>query len=179
MHNSEVEIKKLNMYVPFEELTAESRVWIYQANRPFTIEESTMATAMLHLFCEQWVAHGQVLKSSFKIEKNQFVIMAVDEDFHNPSGCSIDSSVGVLRQIQSATGVDLLDRTKVSFFLNDQIVLIPLSELKSGFASGRFKESTMIFNTLASTKAEWEAKWQIPAEKSWMAKYLSKTALTS
>jgi hypothetical protein len=167
------------MYVPFEELSAESRVWVYQANRPFTAEEVKVVTTMLRSFCEQWVAHGQALKSSYRIEKNQFVIMAVDEDYQNPSGCSIDSSVGVLRQIQSATGVDLLDRSKVSFYMEDRVTLIPLGELKSNFASGRLQASTITFNTLATTKAEWEAKWQIAAEKSWMTKYLSKTALPS
>ena len=167
------------MYVPFEELSAECRVWIYQGSRAFSADEEILVSNSLRGFCEQWVAHGEPLRSSFKIEKNQFVIMAVDEDFHNPSGCSIDSSVGVLRQIHSATGVDLLDRSKVSFLLDGKVTLVPLSEVKSNFASGRLQASTIMFNMLASTKAEWEAKWQITAENSWMAKYLSKTALTS
>ncbi len=167
------------MYVPFEELSAESRVWIYQGSRPFTSHEDELVSKALTVFCEQWNAHGQALKSSFRIEKNQFVIMSVDEDFHNPSGCSIDSSVGVLRQIHAATGVDLLDRSKVAFYLDNQVTLIPLSEVKANFTSGRLQASTLTFNTLASCKAEWETRWQIPVEKSWMAKYLPKAALAS
>jgi hypothetical protein len=167
------------MYIPFEELSAESRVWIYQGSRPFTSHEVELVSKALTVFCEQWNAHGQALKSSFRIEKNQFVIMSVDEDFHNPSGCSIDSSVGVLRQIHSATGVDLLDRSKVAFYLDGKVTLIPLSEVKANFTSGRLQASTLTFNTLASSKAEWETKWQIPVEKSWMTKYLPKTALAS
>jgi hypothetical protein len=167
------------MYVTFEELPSESRVWVYQANRPFTSNESKSVSDILRSFCEQWAAHGQTLKSSFKIERNQFVIMAVDEDFQNPSGCSIDSSVGVLRQIHTATGVDLLDRSKISVNLKGEVELISLTDLKSAFASGRLHASTPVFNTLVATKAELEEKWEIPAEKSWMAKYLSKTALPS
>jgi len=167
------------MYVPFEELSAESRIWIYQGNRQFTAAEVELIGKELRGFCNEWAAHGQPLKSSFKIENNQFVIMAVDEDFHNPSGCSIDSSVGVIRQIQAATGIDLLDRTKVAFFLEGTVELIPLTEVKAGFTAGRLQPSTLMFNTLASTKGEWERKWKIAAENSWMAKYLSKTTLTS
>jgi hypothetical protein len=167
------------MYIPFEELSSESRVWIYQGNRPFTPKEEESVNNILRSFCAAWAAHGEPLKSSFRIEKSQFVIMAVDEDFHNPSGCSIDSSVGVLRQIHSLTGVDLLDRTKVAFYIDGQVTLIPLSEIKSNFSAGRLQASTLTFNLLASTKAEWERKWQIPVENSWMAKYLTKTALTS
>jgi hypothetical protein len=167
------------MYVPFEELSAESRVWIYQGNRPFTPQEEESVHNALKRFCMEWAAHGEPLKSSFRIEKSQFVIMAVDEDYHNPSGCSIDSSVGVLRQINSMTGVDLLDRTKVPFYLDGQVILIPISELKSNFSTGRLRASTLTFNLLAATKAEWEKKWQIAVENSWMAKYLSKSALPS
>jgi len=167
------------MFVEFEELGPESRVWVYQANRQFTADESMSVASMVRSFCEQWNAHGQALKSSFRIEKNQFVIMAVDEDYHNPSGCSIDSSVGVLRQIQAATGVDLLDRSKASFYIDGRVELIPLTELKPAFASGRLQATSIIFNTLVATKAELEGKWQIPTEKSWMAKYLTKSALPS
>jgi hypothetical protein len=166
------------MYIPFEELSAESRVWIYQGKRSMSASEKSTIGQMLHSFCEQWAAHGQPLKTSFKIELNQFVIMAVDEDFRNPSGCSIDSSVGVLRQIQSATGIDFLDRTLVPFYINNEVQLIPLNKIKSGFASGQLNPNTITFNTLATTKGEWDQQRQIPAEKSWMAKYLSKTALT-
>ena len=166
------------MYLPFDELNAESRVWIYQGNRAMSASEKSTIDKLLHSFCKQWAAHGQPLKTSFTIEFNQFVIMSVDEDFRNPSGCSIDSSVGVLRQIQSATGIDFLDRTLIPFYTNNQVELIPLAEIKSEFASGRLKPDTPTFNTLATTKGEVELNWKIPAEKSWMAKYLPKTALT-
>jgi len=167
----------IEMQIPFNELSAESRVWIYVGNRAMTATEENSINNMLHSFCDQWSAHGQPLKTSFKIEKNQFIIMAVDEDYRNPSGCSIDSSVGVLRQIQSATGIDFLDRTLVPFSVDNRVALIPLSEIKPHFSSGLLKQGTSTFNTLATTRRELELNWQIPVEKSWMAKYLPKTAL--
>ena len=167
------------MFIPFEKLPPQARVWIYQANRRINSAEEKTITALLETFCRQWVAHGQPLKSSFKIERGQFVIMAVDEDYQNPSGCSIDSSVGVMRQIQATTGVDFLDRSKISFYIDGQVALIPLREVKANFASGRLQASTITFNTLAATKVELETNWHLPTEKSWMAKYLSKPALTA
>jgi hypothetical protein len=165
------------MYIPFEELRAESRVWVYLGKRALSASELETVSKLLHSFCAQWAAHGQPLKTSFKIERSQFIIMAVDEDFHNPSGCSIDSSVGVLRQIQSNIGVDFLDRSVIPFLLNNQITLVPLTEIKAGFTSGRLKPNAITFNTLAATKGEFDVRWQIPVEKSWMVKYLPKTTL--
>lgn len=166
------------MYIPFEELRAESRVWVYQGTRTLSASEEQTVTKLLHSFCAQWAAHGQPLKTSFKIEKGQFIVMAVDEDFHNPSGCSIDSSVGVLRHIQSTIGVNFLDRSVVPFLLNNQVALVPLTEIKSAFASGRLYPNSITLNTLAATKSEFDLHWQIPAEKSWMVKYLPKTTLS-
>lgn len=167
------------MYVSFDELSPESRVWVYQGSRAFTQAEEELVNKALEAFCGEWAAHGQALKSSFKIKHHQFIIIAVDEDFHNPSGCSIDSSVGILRQIHQATGVDMLDRTKVPFYLNGEVKLVPLHQLKSNFQEGLLQAETTTFNTLIATKAEFEIRWQLPAEKTWLAKYLPKTALTS
>ncbi len=167
------------MLVRFEEIPAESRVWVYAGNRSMTATEVDTANSMLVAFCEQWVAHGHPLKTSFKIENQQFIILAVDDDFHNPSGCSIDSSVGVMRQLQEAIGTDFLNRGMVSFYLNSSVIQVPFAELKSRFAAGEFDSSSLIFNTLIATKADFETRWLISAEKSWLAKYLPKPALIS
>jgi len=166
------------MYLPFEELPDESRVWIYTGSRPFSPSEESSVSELIESFCEKWVAHGQVLRTSFKIERSQFIVIALDEDFQNPSGCSIDSSVGILRQIQAATGIDFLDRSSIPFLTYNEVVRIPLSNLKANFASGELKSDTLTFHTLAATKGEWETSKTIPAEKSWMAKYLPKSALS-
>lgn len=165
------------MFTPFENLPADSRVWIYTGSKTFTEKETETITALLHQFCEQWVAHGHPLQASFCILENQFVVMAVNEDFHNPSGCSIDSSVGVLRKIQETTGIDLLDRKRVPFIINQKIELIPLAHLKIQFQQGILHADTPTFNTLAVTKGQLQ-NWKIPAESSWLAKYLPKPALT-
>ncbi|HCZ36900.1 MAG TPA: hypothetical protein DHV26_13345 [Cytophagales bacterium] len=165
------------MFLPFENLPAESRVWIYTGSRAFTEKETETITALLHAFCEQWVAHGHPLQSSFQILENQFVVLAVNEDFHNPSGCSIDSSVGVLRKIQETTGIDLLDRKRVPFLVNQKIELITLAHLKIQFQQGILQSSILTFNTLATTKHQLQ-NWKLPAESSWLAKYLPKPALT-
>lgn len=165
------------MFVPFENLPAESRVWVYTGSRPFAESEVEIITQLLNQFCKQWTAHGHELQASFTLLENQFVVMAVNEDFHNPSGCSIDSSVGVLRKIYETTGIDLLDRKRVPLLVNQKIELIPLAHLKIQFQQGILHADTLTFNTLASTKSQLQ-NWKIRAESSWLAKYLPKPALT-
>src|SRR5882757_1942285 len=166
------------MYIPFEKLPPLSRVWVYQADRSFSPDEEKIIFETLTGFCSAWEAHGDPLKTSFKIEFNRFVILSVDESSAGASGCSIDGSVRVLKDLGNQCNINFFDRTKVAFLVNGKIETYPLNELKSLFASAQLKPSMQTFNTLVASKGEWEESWKITAEKSWLIKYLPKDALS-
>ena len=46
------------MYIPFEQLPDQSRVWVYQANRPLTGEEMEQIRSFLKNEMNAWAAHG-------------------------------------------------------------------------------------------------------------------------
>lgn len=167
------------MRVSFEELSNNSRLWIYQASRNFTEAEERMIDQNLGAFCEQWAAHGHPLKTSFKIAKHQFVVLAADESYHLPSGCSIDSSVHVIKALENETGINFFDRSLIAFQLNDTVKLYPMTKLKEEFASGTLTADTHAFNNLVSTKEEWENNWIQPAKNTWLARYLPKSVVES
>ena len=160
------------MYTIFNQLSPHSRIWIYQCDRKLSTEEVQEVSAIMQSFCEQWEAHGQPLQTSFKIELNQFLIVAVDEGFNNASGCSIDGSVRILKNLQAEQGINFLDPSKIAFLVNGEVQLHSRLELKELFASGKLAASTITFHNLVSSKSDFENQWKIPVEKSWMAKYI-------
>ena len=163
------------MYIEFNELPDHARLWIYQASRKFSAVEEKVIHDEAHFFCDQWTAHGEPLKTSFKIEHNQFLILAVDEGFNGASGCSIDESVHMLKSHQDRSGIDFFDRSKVAFLVNQEVILIPLTQLKEAFASGTLGSVPLTFNVQATSKGAWEKNWILPASKTWLTRYLSKT----
>ena len=166
------------MYIPFEQLPANSRVWVYQADRAFSFEEEKIIAQSLTRFCADWVAHGNPLRTSFRIEYRQFVILSVDESSAGASGCSIDGSVRVLKELGARLTIDFFDRTRVAFLINGEIETHPLSQLGVLFESARLKPSTQVFNNLVATKSAWEKTWEVTAENSWLVKYFPKDALS-
>jgi hypothetical protein len=160
------------MHVPFAEISPASRIWIFQADRPMTAEEMNMAETKLLDFTERWAAHGQPLKTSFSIRYNQFIILAADEGHQNASGCSIDSSVRTLKEIEETAGIQLLARNLVAFMIKDQVLQVPLTALKEKFREGILKEDTLTFDNLINTRGQLEAAWLIPAGKSWVKRYI-------
>jgi hypothetical protein len=165
------------MFAPFETLEDSARIWIYQAGRKFTeIEKSTISGA-LTTFTHSWVAHGNPLKTSFAILYDQFIVLAADENFNEASGCSIDSSVRVIRQLDQQFSLGLFDRTKIGFLKNEQLEMIPLNELPKALAEGRWHENSMFFNNVIESKGQLQNGWIIPANLTWLKRYLAKTVV--
>jgi hypothetical protein len=167
------------MYIPFEQLPPHSRVWIYQAEHSFSKDDAKMISETLKEFCSQWLAHGHPLQSSFKIEYNQFIILAVDENEAQASGCSIDGSLRVMKALGSQLAIDFFNRLKIVVMTNDSIKTCSKQEVESNYRSGRLSGESITFNNLVATKDEFEKNWRIPLENSWLAKYLRRNALST
>jgi hypothetical protein len=167
------------MFVPFESLPDTSRIWIYQANRKFILPELSAISDALMAFSQQWNAHGISLLSSFEIPFDQFIILAVDENSNAASGCSIDDSVRMIKTLGEKLGVELFDRTKIAFKLDSGIVTIPLEELKGKYFEGLWNNQTLVVNNLISSKGELAGGWLIPAEQTWIKRYLPGKAVIS
>jgi hypothetical protein len=165
------------MFAPFETLEDSARIWIYQAGRKFTETERGTISDALTTFTHSWVAHGNPLKTSFAILYDQFIVLAADENFNEASGCSIDSSVRVIRQLDQQFSLGLFDRTKIGFLKGEQIEMIPLNELPKALLEGRWHENSMFFNNVIESKGQLKNGWIIPANQTWLKRYLAKTVV--
>lgn len=161
------------MEITLETMPESARLWIYQADRPLTPDEEQRIKGLTEVFISQWAAHGQKLKAAYSIEHHQFLILAVDESFNAASGCSIDASVDLIRKIQDQFNVNLLDRTKIAFFIDGKVTLLPMGSLKEAIGSGKIGQDTQIFNNLIDNTGDWRSNWMIPAGKSWLNRYFA------
>jgi hypothetical protein len=165
------------MFASFESLEDSARIWIYQSSRKFTETEKSTISTTLEAFTHSWVAHGNPLKTSFAILYDQFIVLATDENFNEASGCSIDSSVRVIRQLDQQFSLGLFDRTKIGFLKGEQLEMIPLNELPNALTEGRWKQDSMVFNNVLSTKGQLTNGWIVPANQTWLKRYLTKTVV--
>ena len=161
------------MYVPFESLPSTTRVWIFQSKRPFTDQEIDFINARLKAFADEWNVHGMPLNTSFRIEHRQFIVLAADESQQSTSGCSIDSSVRVLKEIEQSLGLNLFDRDQVAFKTANGIVTIPVGKLKENFVNGILDGDTLTFYNLVDTKSQLESGWLVPVKATWLKRYMS------
>ena len=166
------------MFTPINEMAKTSRVWVYQANPSLTETEEEVINMRLKEFVNSWAAHGQPLSASFDIRYGHFLILFVDESNHGASGCSIDSSVQVVKDLGSQLNIDFFDRSSVAILANDKIELHPLSEVKSLILQGEIVESSITFNNLVEDIESLEKHWTIPAGSSWLKRFFNVGAMS-
>jgi hypothetical protein len=167
------------MFVPFESMSATSRVWIYQSGRKLSERDKTIISGHLKLFTEEWAAHGQPLKASFDIQYDQFIIVAADEGYNAASGCSIDASVRVMKEIEKELQLDLFNRDQVAFKKESEVALVAVRELKQKYREGIWNEKTLTFNNLIDVKGKLAEGWIIPAGTTWLKRYMGSETLAN
>lgn len=160
------------MFVEYNQLPNNSRVWVYQSDRMFTSDEIDFISKNAEVFINQWTRHGSNLKGSFTIKYNQFLVLAVDEGFNNVSGCSIDASVHFVQDLEKELQVDMMDKMNISFKVNDHINVVKMKTFKEFAEQQKINAETVVFNNMVATKKELENSWEIPAEQSWHKRYL-------
>ena len=160
------------MLVEFDSLPENSRVWIYQANRTFTDEEVQEISGRLDIFINNWTAHGSDLQSGYKIVYKRFIVIGLNQDLNQATGCSIDASVHFIQQLEQDYHVDLMDKMNVSYKQGEFIAYKPLSDFRKMAKDRAVSKNTIVFNNLVSTVAEFNEHWEVPASESWHGRFL-------
>jgi len=159
------------MYVDFKDMPEDSRVWVYQAAKPFSDEERELIASRLSTFCEGWNTHGNRMPTSFDILENQILILAVDESGLGASGCSIDSSVRTLRELEAEIENNITDQGKVTFrSTSGQLHVASALGIKAKVALGEINNDTEVINPQVQKKKDLKSVW-IPAGNSWLSRF--------
>lgn len=160
------------MYVDFNQLPDDARIWVYQCNRTFTKEEVSELKTRLADFLEDWTAHGSSLKAAFDIPYNRFIVIGLDQSQTGASGCSIDASVHFIQELEKTYNVDLLDRMNVTYKQGDYLAYKDLKEFKKLVKNKGVSSKTIVFNNLVNNKADYRENWEVPLKESWHARFL-------
>lgn len=152
--------------------TNDYRVIIYPASRPFTAKEGKVIAEKLYDFLTTWAAHGKPLSSSFKIEKNQFVVICVDEEKEPASGCSIDALSAVFRELDAEYDFGFFDRMKACYLENGEVKTMKLQDFKKALRNGELSESIEVFDFSKSTYVNFLSDFLLPLTRSWAGAFV-------
>ncbi len=156
----------------YDELSDQSRVWIYQSNRVFTDEEAVAIEKKIEAFIDNWISHNRKLKAFGSVYHKRFIVLMVDETTAGASGCSIDKSVYFLQQIESEYGIDLFDRMRFAYKANGSVQSVTKAAFEELYRNKVIDETTMVFDTLVDNKGDFDRNWLKPLGKSWHIRFV-------
>lgn len=156
-----------------EDFSDSSRIWIYQSNRVFTLNEALTIEEMLNEFTSTWNSHGTPVKGFGTMFFGQFIILMADEQVTGVSGCSTDSSVRLIKTIEQQFNVSLFNRTTLAVYVNEKIQLLPISQLQYAIEQSFISANTLFFDNTVQNKKELISRWIVPVGKSWLSNRFS------
>lgn len=161
------------MYLAFETLNDDSRIWIFQSTHFLEFEKVERISARLMNFLNDWQAHGKDLAASFTIIHDRFIVVALDEASYQATGCSIDKLTHFIQGLEKELSISLLDRTQIAFRDENQLIeIIHMVDFRAALEAGEIDESTVVFNNLIETKGQLKRQWETDLANSWHKQWL-------
>ena len=160
------------MLVPFKSLPKESRIWIFPSSKELDFQKKVKIKERLIKFISDWTSHNKNLQASFELPYNRFIVVALNENLQNASGCSIDALLNLIQIFEKDFDLILLDRMNVLY--RDKTKKIEYSTLKDFVKMVKSKSinsTTTVFNNLVINKEEYLNLWEVPAINSWHSRY--------
>lgn len=154
------------------DMPAHARAWVYKAARDLGQAEQRLIRERGAVFTATWAAHGAPLDACVDVLHDRFVVVAVDEAQAQASGCSIDKSVGFIKQLEQDLNLMLTDRMVVVVEREGRVQGVRLQELPSLLAEGLIGLDTIVFDDLVATVGDLRERFRVRLADSWMRRFL-------
>lgn len=152
--------------------TNDYKVVIYPSSREMSSLEIKLISEKLYDFLSSWESHGKPLSSSFKIEYKQFIVITIDEDVIELSGCGMDALNRFIKTLDSGfSGLDLLNRMKASYLENHQVKTMSLIDFKNSLKNGDLSKDIQVFDFSKSSYVEYLSSFLLPFSRSWASRF--------
>ncbi len=166
----------MNITLP-QHFHPQSRVWIYQSDRIFNENETREIKDIVENFVQTWKSHGDKVKGYCHVFFDMFIILMADESSVPVGGCSTDSSVRIIKEIEKKFNLNLFNRELLTFIINEKPLQIPLNKIEDALNNDEINGETLYFNNTISTKYEFEVNWLIQLKNSWLNRFIKSPIL--
>ena len=149
-----------------------SRVWIYQSPVPIQDDKVSEVNQYLQEFAVKWTSHDRALHATAGLLHDRFLVLVVNEANADASGCSIDTSVRFIQQLNQNYGVDFMDRLHFAYLAKDEVVVVHKDDFERLYREGEIDDSTLVFDNLVRNKGDFVRSWVKPLGESWMKRFV-------
>ena len=156
--------------IEFDNLPDSARLWVYSSENEFSPQQAQLLQNKMTQFLHEWTAHKRELMTGWQLQYNRFIMIAVDEAMMAASGCSIDTVVHHLKDVETMFGRNIINTNAKIFYRkkDKSIECISRPEFKQFVIDGDVTENTVVFNNTIQLLGDLrKGLWEVPMKASW------------
>jgi hypothetical protein len=159
--------------VAFKDLPAEARVWVFASDRPLSGKDAETLLGEVDRFLAQWKAHGHPLRCAREWRDDHFLAIGVDPTAEQASGCSIDGLFRGLQTLERHLKTRLVAGGRVFYRdASGSAQLVERADIDDMAKRGKLTPETPVFDLSITAASDYRARFESPAEKTWVAALL-------
>ena len=158
---------ELNLNLP-----ATSKIWLYAADRSFGQEEREAIQQKLDGFTNTWSSHEMPMQAMTTVLYHRIVVIALNEAFNAVSGCGIDKSVSLIKELGEAMNCNFFNRMQVLVLENEELTAYNKESLQNALDQGTINEDSLVFNPMVQNLGELNQNGFVKLQAFWMAPQL-------
>ena len=160
------------MFVDYESITDDAKVWIYPSSRKFYKTEIEAIESAIKTFIDDWKKEDDDFKASYKFLYDRFIVFVADDEKSPLTNTAIDASVSFILKLQETYNVQLLDKMNVCFKQGEFVQYKELKDFKKLVKNKAVTAKTIIFDNLITNNHDFKNFWEITIEDSWYNRFL-------
>ena len=160
------------MFVDYNSISDEAKVWIYPSSRKFYNTEVEEVEKLLKDFIDNWKKEDETFKASYQFLYNRFLVLVAENNESTLTNADLDHSVSFIFKLQEKFDIALLDKMNVCFKQGEYVQYKELKDFKKLVKNRAVTGKTIIFDNLVNNNYDFKNFWEIPIEDSWYNRFL-------
>lgn len=156
-----IDIEKISSF------PSDSKVWVYYPSNTIDSSRINLIKEKLATFSESWNSHGSQVRNYIDLIQPHNIILIVADSSTFPSGCSIDSQVAMIREVEGLSGLAYMDRSSITFLRENQFQRVNIQDTQDIITP-----DTMVFNPFFDDLKDWSENFLVIARNSKYKKML-------
>ncbi len=159
----------------FKDYSGNSTIWIYGFDKELSDREVTIVRDYFDNFVQSWKSHGDVVTGTYELLFDRFLILCAKTS--GVSGCSIDSSVSIFKELRDKHVLNALDQDLIFYRESLEINSVRRIGFEELVREGKITLDTPVFDTtIQNLEQLQEGKFEIPLRDSWHMDLIRKVA---
>ncbi len=152
------------MLIKYQNLSEESKVFLYPASRKFYTNELEELETKVKNFVTNWTEFSV----TYKIEYNRFLLFFITEDALITTEL-LDKLAQFVMQLEQEYELTLLDKVNVCFKQGEYVQYQEMKRFRELIKKKSVSKKTIVFNNFIQTKYEYENDWEVNITESWLS----------